>query len=212
MKRSENRIITTHVGSLPRPDDLLRLAEQSPVDGEDYAAGLRSAVREVVNRQIQAGLDVVDDGEYGKPDFVSYFNERLGGFEPGTRDGMSFQLRDVVHFPDYYASLRSNGGTEMATILRRMYPPLVCTGPITYTGNKALERDIQNLLTATQGLDAEVFMPSISPENAQYAKANQYYRTDEEFSVAIADALNEEYRRIVTAGFLVQVDDPHLIT
>jgi 5-methyltetrahydropteroyltriglutamate--homocysteine methyltransferase len=212
MRRSDERILTTHVGSLPRPVDLLALAQASPRDERAYAARLAEAVRDNVREQREHGLDVVDDGEFSKPDFVGYINARLGGFEPGTTVGGGFVLRDGRYFPEFYAAQR-RANPSGGAILNAMYPPLVCTGPITYTGHAALQRDIENLRAAVAGSGAiEVFMPAISPENAQHAKRNAYYKTEEEFSVALADALNEEYRAIVDAGFLVQIDDPQLIT
>ena len=213
MRRSEDRIITTHVGSLPRPADLLELANAQPQDEKAYTTRLREAVAEVVRRQVDVGVDTIDDGEFGKPDFVSYVNERLTGFELRKGAAAHFQLRDSVHFPEYYAFVNSQRGpAATSAILGRLYPPLVCTGPITYTGLPALQRDIKNLQAAVNGMNCEIFIPAISPENVEYGKRNEYYRTDEEFSIAIADALNQEYRAIVDAGFLVQVDDPHLLT
>jgi 5-methyltetrahydropteroyltriglutamate--homocysteine methyltransferase len=213
MRRSDERILTTHVGSLPRPADLLALAQASPRDERAYTARLAEAVRDNVRQQREHGLDIVDDGEFGKPDFVGYINARLGGFERGeVQGGSGFDLRDGKYFPEFYRAM-AQANSDMRSILTTMYPPLVCTGPIKYTGQAALKRDIENLRAAAAGSGAtEIFMPSISPENAQHGKKNGYYKTDEEFSVALADALNEEYRAIVDAGFLVQVDDPYLIT
>jgi len=214
VKRSETRILTTHVGSLPRPADLLSLAEDPKRDTAAYEARLKSAVAESVREQRAHGLDVIDDGEFGKPDFVGYINARLGGFERGTVEGGGFALRDAKLLPEYYAAQRQ-ANPNAGSVLGRMYPPLVCTAPITYTGQAALQRDIANLkaAVAAAGADtAEVFMPAISPENAQHGKKNAYYKTEQEFSLALADALNVEYRTIVEAGFLVQVDDPQLIT
>ncbi len=212
MNRSTHRIITTHVGSLPRPSDLLTLSNAETRDEQQYEIRLASAVSEVVRRQIDDGIDVVDDGEFGKADFVGYINGRLEGFSPGEAEGGAFALRDARYFPDYYEAVtrqRQSGNN----VLAHMYPPLVCTGPIRYVGQKALSRDIANLKAQLSGIDArEAFMPAISPENAQHGKRNEYYRTDEEFSIALADALSDEYRTIADAGLLVQVDDPQLIT
>lgn len=211
MNRSTDRIFTTHVGSLPRPADLLDLANEKPRDERRYAARLQEAVGDVVRQQTELGLDIVDDGEFGKPDFVGYINERLAGFEPGDAEGGTFALRDARYFPEYYeAAMQARQGSNT---LARMYPPLVCTGPIRYVGHEVLARDITNLKAALGHTGArEAFMPAISPENAQHGKRNLYYRTDEEFSIALAEALNEEYRAIVDAGLLVQIDDPQLIT
>jgi 5-methyltetrahydropteroyltriglutamate--homocysteine methyltransferase len=213
MKRSTDRILTTHAGSLPRPVDLLTLARAEPPDEQRYTERLAGAVNEVVGHQIEHGLDIVDDGEFGKPDFVGYINRRLEGFVPGKTDGAGFALRDARYFPEYYESVRRQQQVQMARILAKMYPSLVCKGPIKYAGHATLQRDIANLKAALAGRKpSDVFMPAISPENAEHGKRNEYYRTEEEFSFAIADALNEEYRAIVEAGFLVQIDDPQLIT
>jgi 5-methyltetrahydropteroyltriglutamate--homocysteine methyltransferase len=210
MKHSSERILTTHVGSLPRPAALLQATDQQ--DGDELARHkeLARAVGDVVRQQREHGIDVIDDGEFGKPDFAGYVNTRLSGFSPGSFEVGGAPRRDIQHFPEYYEEINRvrRGGS-----LSRMYPPLVCTGPIRYVGHAALKRDIENLKAAVTGLDvADVFMPAISPENAQVGKRNEYYQSEEEFAVALADALNEEYRAIVAAGFLVQIDDPQLIT
>jgi 5-methyltetrahydropteroyltriglutamate--homocysteine methyltransferase len=211
MNRSTDRIITTHVGSLPRPPDLLALANAENRDEERYAACLKRAVAEVVEQQITHGLDVIDDGEFGKPDFVGYINGRLAGFSPGGGEGGGFALRDAKFFPDYYEEVRQRRSGN--NTLARMYPPLACTGPIRYVGHEALSRDIANLKAGLGQAGArEAFMPAISPENAQHGKRNLYYRTEAEFEIALAEALNVEYRAIVDAGLIVQIDDPQLIT
>jgi 5-methyltetrahydropteroyltriglutamate--homocysteine methyltransferase len=213
MKRSTDRILTTHAGSLPRPADLLALARAEPRDEQRYGERLTSAVNEVVGRQIERGLDIIDDGEFSKPDFVGYINQRLAGFTPGRADGPGFAMRDARFFPDYYESVRRHAEVSMGSVLAKMYPSLVCTGPIKYVGHAVLQRDIANLRSALGGrTPSDVFIPAISPENTEHGKRNEYYGTEEEFSIAIADALNEEYRAIVDAGFLVQIDDPQLIT
>ena len=211
MNHSTDRIITTHVGSLPRPDDLLALANDAATPGKAYDSRLKGAVAAVVQQQIDHGLDVIDDGEFGKPDFAGYINARLAGFSPATGETGRGPLRDMSAIPDYYEDMHKR--RDGASNLSRMYPPLACTGPIRYTGHDALARDITNLKAALAGTDArEVFMPAISPENAQVGKQNSYYQTDAEFEIALAEALNEEYRAIVEAGFIVQIDDPQLIT
>ncbi len=210
MKQSSERILTTHVGSLPRPVALLQAAGQMDQDEQAHRNELAHAVSDVVRQQLDHGIDVIDDGEFGKPDFAGYVNGRLSGFSPGDFEVGGAPHRDIRHFPQYYEEINRvrRGGS-----LRRMYPPLVCTGPIRYVGHAALKRDIENLKAALSGLDvADAFMPAISPENAQVGKCNEYYQTEEEFAVALAEALNEEYRAIVADGFLVQIDDPQLIT
>ena len=160
MKHSTDRILTTHAGSLPRPSALLDLIQSGGakvLDQTDNAARLRQAVGEIVHKQMELGIDVIDDGEYGKPSFVSYINERLGGYEIDTRAGPRNQWmtsREGLSFPEFYAqSHPASTHTHM-----------VCTGPITYKGQAQLKRDIDNLKAALNGVNAEeVFMPAISP-------------------------------------------------
>jgi 5-methyltetrahydropteroyltriglutamate--homocysteine methyltransferase len=210
MNRSAERILTTHVGSLPRPAALLRAAGEKDANEKAYHELLAGAVSDIVGQQRAHGIDVIDDGEFGKPDFAGYVNERFGGFSRGDFEVTGAPRRDIECFPQYYEEKNRARGSGS---LSRMYPPLVCTGPIRYVGHAALNRDIENLRAAVAGLDVvDVFMPAISPENAQVGKRNEYYASEEEFALALADALNEEYRAIVAAGFLVQIDDPQLIT
>jgi 5-methyltetrahydropteroyltriglutamate--homocysteine methyltransferase len=209
MLRSTERILTTHVGSLPRPADLLaniQAAEQGQsVDNQAHAARLRDAVTDVVRRQIELGIDIIDDGEFGKPSFVSYVNERLAGVEPDkqARQSSWAASREAQSFPEFYAE-------GVATSRQNR---MVCTGLIAYRGKAALQRDIDNLKAALDGVKpAEVFMPAISPASAADWQRNAYYKTDEEYLFAVADALREEYEAIVEAGFLLQVDDPQFVT
>jgi 5-methyltetrahydropteroyltriglutamate--homocysteine methyltransferase len=209
MKHSTDRILTTHAGSLPRPPDLLSLIQSGGAKVFDQAsntARLRTAVGEIVRKQTELGIDVIDDGEYGKPSFVSYINERLGGYEVDTLSGPRNQWmtsREGLSFPDFYAQ------THPASTHTHM----ICTGPITYKGHAHLKRDIDNLKAALNGLKPEeVFMPAISPSNIEDWQKNTYYKSTEEYIFAIADAMREEYEAIVAAGFLVQIDDPRLVT
>jgi 5-methyltetrahydropteroyltriglutamate--homocysteine methyltransferase len=210
MIRSNARILTTHVGSLPRPADLLGIVtarEQGlPIDEEAHAARRRSAVKEVVERQIAIGIDLIDDGEFGKPSFVSYVNERLTGFVPDAqvpRESRWAHSREFNAFPEFYAATHAAGRQNH----------MVCTAPIRYGGMPRLQVDIDNLKAALDGAKPQgVFMPAISPTSAADWQRNGYYNTEEEYLFAIADALREEYEAIVNAGFLLQVDDPHLVT
>ncbi|MFL5051177.1 MAG: epoxyalkane--coenzyme M transferase [Xanthobacteraceae bacterium] len=206
MQRSTERILTTHVGSLPRPPDLLQMVQNGAAfDPPANAARLRAAVNEIVKKQIELELDVIDDGEFGKPSFVSYVNERLGGFEvdPSPSPSPWAGSREAASFPEFY------GEIHVASRQHHM----VCTAPITYRGQKQLQRDIDNLKAALQGVSpADVFMPAISPSNVEDWQKNAYYKTQEEFLFAIAEAMREEYQAIVDAGFLVQIDDPRLVT
>jgi 5-methyltetrahydropteroyltriglutamate--homocysteine methyltransferase len=210
MKRSTDRILTTHVGSLPRPADLLDVVqareEGKAVDAKAHTARLRAAVAEIVRKQIDLGIDIIDDGEFGKPSFVSYVNERLGGFEVDKdvpRPSPWAGSREARSFPEFY------GQGHVAA--RRTH--MVCTAPITYRGMAHLQTDIDNLKAALNGAKPEeVFMPAISPASVADWQRNGYYKTEEEYLFAIADALREEYEAIVNAGLLLQVDDPHLVT
>jgi 5-methyltetrahydropteroyltriglutamate--homocysteine methyltransferase len=209
MNRSTDRILTTHCGSLPRPRDLLDLMKAKingqPYDAGAYAARVQSAVAEIVRRQVACGIDIPTDGEQSKPGFFAYVNERLAGFEPrpGPRPAM-FQA-EVEAFPEYYKQYFSNAmlGVTLAPIV-----PFVCTGPVSYRGQEAVRRDIENLKAALRGLEpAAVFMPAVAPSGVG---KNEYYGSEKEYMYAVADALSVEYRTIVDAGFLLQIDDPFL--
>jgi 5-methyltetrahydropteroyltriglutamate--homocysteine methyltransferase len=218
MRQSTDRILTTHAGSLPRPDDLLEtLYARSEGASLDAAASKRiqDAVVKVVRDQADAGIDVVDDGEVGKAGFIGYINARLGGFEPDPdrkRGNPWLGSREQLSFPDYYDQ-GTNTSTGAIPRFRFRSMSLKCTGPIVYKGHQQLQEDIVYLKSAMKGLDvAEAFVPSTSPANIQSWNANRYYRTDEEYVFAIADAMHEEYKAIVDAGLVVQIDDPQLLT
>ena len=211
MKHSTDRILTTHCGSLARPKDLLDLMKAKltgeSYDQVQYANRITSAVAEVVRTQAESGIDVVTDGEQGKPGFFTYVRERLTGFEAKTPPKAGWQqwAAEVAAFPEYYEkyfSRRMMGGS----IAPRT--PLVCTGPIAYRGQEAIRQDIANLKSALAGVDvAEAFMPAVAPSGVG---SNEYYGSDEEYLAAVGDALREEYQAIVDAGFILQVDDPWL--
>jgi 5-methyltetrahydropteroyltriglutamate--homocysteine methyltransferase len=214
MKRSTQRILTTHVGSLPRPPDLLDMIQakerNEPIDGEGFAGRVKSAVAEAVRRQAASGIDIVADGEMGRFGFIPYVNERLAGLEPRHAAGRGAnwaQSREYLAFPEYYQWFSQMPGAAGRA------PPTqwVCTGPIAYRGREALQRDIDNLKAALAEVSCEeAFMPAVSPTNLADWNTNEYYKTDEEFRVAVADALHDEYRAIVDAGLVLQVDDPQL--
>jgi 5-methyltetrahydropteroyltriglutamate--homocysteine methyltransferase len=211
MQRSTDRILTTHAGSLPRPADLLEML-RTGATGEPFQARVRAAVADVVSEQVAHGLDVVDDGEASKPSFVTYATQRLGGLELRPSEPLSTFAgsREHLAFPEFYAVAGgpSPGGVDRDRPLRSF-----CTGPITYIGQAAVQRDIANLKGALGSVSAtEAFLPAISPSNVQAYITNEHYATDEEFQVAIADALHDEYTAIAEAGLLVQIDDPRLVT
>jgi 5-methyltetrahydropteroyltriglutamate--homocysteine methyltransferase len=202
MKRSTTRILTTHAGSLPRPKDLL--------DGSASKERVRQATAEVVRQQRAVGLDIIDDGEYGKPSFLTYVNSRLGGFEvdPGRGGSPWADSREAKSFPEFYGATIASGAN--ASVLSNR---MVCTGPIKYQGHAQVRQDIENFKAALQGVNyTEAFLPAISVCNIEDWQRNAYYKTQEEYLFAIADAMNEEYRMIADAGFLLQIDDPRLVT
>jgi len=195
------RILTTHVGSLPRPDALSEMMAEGKAGSAAYSKAVLDAVAGVVRRQVEAGIDIVDDGEQSKPGFVAYVSERLAGLEPIAGSAPQLTSRERQAFPKFYAT--GHSGTA---------PPRVATtNPIRYAGQAQLKTDIANLKAALKGVDvAAVFMPAASPASFERYQENRYYKSDEECLYAIADAMREEYLAIVEAGFLLQTDDPRL--
>jgi 5-methyltetrahydropteroyltriglutamate--homocysteine methyltransferase len=208
VKRSTDRILTTHVGSLPRPKELLdqmRNTLNGHGDEQDLADLVSDAVSGSVRQQVDHGLDVVTDGEQGKIGFSRYVTDRLEGFESRPRPATAGFAPEVEAFPEYYEQYfrRAMMGGAIAPATG-----LVCVGPIAYKGQAQVQRDIDNLKAATRGSEVEeVFMPAVAPSGVG---RNEYYDSDEEYFFALADALRTEYRAIVDAGFLLQVDDPWL--
>ena len=217
MKRSTDRIRTTHTGSLPRPPQILETlraqADGRPYDMAAHEATLRDQVFDIVRRQVEAGIDVVSDGECSKPSFRAYLTERLRGFEarvpaggvpvPGPVDPHG---RDAGMFPDYYQGVREHNPFAHAVRVA----PRVCVGPIRYTGQEPLRRDLKNLKDAMAAAGAEEgFVPSSSPVPVD---ENEHYRSQEEYFEAHGEAIREEYRAILDAGLLLQIDDPRLVS
>jgi 5-methyltetrahydropteroyltriglutamate--homocysteine methyltransferase len=209
MQHSTKRILTTHAGSLPRPPDMIEMlvakAQGQPIDEGKRIARLPGAVREIVTKQIELGVDIVDDGEYSKPSFVTYVSERLGGYEPDRNSGPRIPWagsREALAFPEFYEpTMTTSRGVRMA-----------CTGPVTYKGHAILQRDIDNLKAALKGAQVEAFIPAISPANIEDWMTNAYYKKQEDYLFAVADAMRVEYKAIVDAGFLLQIDDPRLVS
>jgi 5-methyltetrahydropteroyltriglutamate--homocysteine methyltransferase len=200
------RILTTHVGALQRPPE----AEAALV-GEADEGALRTAVADVVRRQADAGIDIVDDGEFGKSIWQWYVTERLGGLERREHEAPALRGRDHEQFPDFYEYAGQTPdvlfhGTDRAFWASIATRP-VCVGPITYQPGP-LQRDVDNLKAALGGVDvADAFMPAVAPASAEVDMGNEHYATQDELLWALADALREEYRLIVDAGFQLQVDD-----
>jgi 5-methyltetrahydropteroyltriglutamate--homocysteine methyltransferase len=209
VQKSLDRIFTTHVGSLPRPEDLLDLMKAKVAglayDKVAYDKRVKSAVAECVRKQVQTGIDFVSDGEQSKPGFFTYVRERLEGFEERPKQKRRMFPDEVAAFPEYYEKYfrEAMTGGAIAPIV-----PLVCTGPVSYRGEEALERDIENLKAAAGETHAHgVFVPAVAPSGVG---TNEYYQTEEEVFHAVGAALRTEYKAIVDAGLLVQVDDPFL--
>ncbi len=209
MQGNPDRILTTHVGSLPRTVKVLDAMKAKRagevVDEAAYQKKISDGVGDIVKRQVDLGIDVVADGEMSKVGFFSYIEERMEGFEPRPDEKYNLFAAETAAFPEYYADYFARmmlGGSVVP-----MYP-MYCVGPIRYKGEAALARDLDNLTAALEGLDCEsAFVPAVAPAGVGY---NAYYATEEEFAVAVAEALRVEYLAIVEAGFLLQIDDPFL--
>ena len=220
VQRSVERILTTHCGSLPRPPDLLAPLHAKdaglPYDRGGLAAGVQKSVCDVVAKQIELGVDIVDDGEHSKSSFATYARKRIGGLAltDRPRARLASNSRDALAFPAVYAEMQTMFAARTAASGRPSgMKTLICTGPVTYIGQAELQADIDNLKQALAGRPGvEGFITAISPTNLEMYFANEFYRSDEEYLVALADAMNQEYRAIVDAGFLLQIDDPRLIT
>jgi len=204
MKRSDERILTTHTGSLPRPPNLLSVLEGRNQQDVDRDAGfeqrVRDAVHEIVAQQTATGIDLVNDGEMGKVGYSTYVTERLTGFE-GQSEGERSNVEEQ-EFPDYYR-IRPLG-------TRGLRRPL-CRGPVTWRGDAQVRQDIDNFraaLAGTAGSDA--FVTAASPGVVWAFLENQFYANDEAYVFAVADAMRQEYRAIVDAGFVLQLDCPDL--
>ena len=197
MKRSTDRILTTHAGSLPRPDDLREMItakdEGLPYDPVALAHRVQGAVSEVVQMQITSGIDIINDGEESKRSFSTYARERLSGFEerPPTPEELPSMIsgRDMQEFPEYFASRGGFGSAQANT--RQVF----CNGPLKYIGQAAVQADIDHFKAALQGVQAqETFLPAIAPGTIEHWMRNRHYPTDEAYLSAIADAMHEEYQ------------------
>jgi 5-methyltetrahydropteroyltriglutamate--homocysteine methyltransferase len=208
MKRSVKRILTTHTGSLPRPEGLLSLLSAKEAgtlaNRVEFDAAVRDAVAETVRQQVEAGVDIINDGEMSKPGYSTYVKDRLSGFEgegAGLRSGM---LADIKDFPEYGARLF----TQSPVAALKMP---ACNGAIRYRDTHDLELDIANLKAATSGIKREeVFMSAASPGVISVFLSNRHYPTRDGYLAALADAMRTEYEAIYRAGFLLQVDCPDL--
>jgi 5-methyltetrahydropteroyltriglutamate--homocysteine methyltransferase len=215
MKRSTDRILTTHAGVLPRPDDLremvLAKSAGKAVDEAALAVRVRSAVSDVVQQQLQAGVDVLNDGELSKFNFLFYARERLAGTEerqppPGAGSGLAgISGRDARDFPEYFAE--NAGRRQIGAALGEKQ--VFCTAPLRYIGQAAVQADIANFKAALESVSVEeAYLPAVAPGTLEHWLGNAYYPNEEAFLFGIADAMHDEYKAIVDAGFLLQIDDP----
>ncbi len=215
MKTSTDRILTTHVGSLARPTELLDIMKEKehgrPYDRDVFDRQVTEAVADRVRQQVENGIDIVTDGEMSKVSFLGYVKDRLGGFEVeegGGGPAPSWKV-EIDQFPEYYADYMSKYSAAVAPLRR-----IIARGPVSYVGHELVQTDIANLKAAVAAVEAdghavtEVFMPSSGPSG--FGK-NEHYGSNSDYLEAVAEAMREEYQAIVDAGFILQIDDPWLI-
>ncbi len=214
MLGSTDRIMTTHAGALPRAEPLRALvfarSNGEPYDKAALATSLRGAVAQTVAKQVELGLDSVNDGELGKSNFTNYIHERLAGIEkrpykPGQDTGFTSLIRrEVGRYGAYYKKM-----IDLFPAAQR--PNIVCIGPLRYVGHDLVKEDIANFKAALAGRTvADAYLPAVTPGTIEHWLQNEFYPNDEAFLFAIADALRPEYQAIVEAGFTLQIDDPDL--
>jgi 5-methyltetrahydropteroyltriglutamate--homocysteine methyltransferase len=211
IQQNTDRIQTTHIGSLPRPHAVLDLMKAKlagqPYDRKLYDQTIAKAVADSVRKQVECGIDIVTDGEVSKPGFFTYIQERLEGFEARPGQKMLIFQKEVAAFPEYYAQYFKEammGGAIVPIV------PVVCTAPVKYRGEKHLQIDIDNVKAAAKAAGVpnhHVFLPATAPSGVGI---NEYYKSEEEYFHALAAELSKEYKAIVAAGILVQIDDPFL--
>jgi 5-methyltetrahydropteroyltriglutamate--homocysteine methyltransferase len=211
LQQNTDHIQTTHIGSLPRPhrllDQLKAKYSGAEFDAAQFETELSESVRDVVRQQRDCGVEIVTDGEFSKPGFFTYVQERLEGFEARPGQKMLIFEKEVAAFPEYYAEYFKQAMMGGAIV---SLAPVVCTGPVRYRGEKHVARDIDNLTAAahTAGIElTRVFLPATAPSGVGI---NEYYASEEQYLHALAAELGKEYRAIVDAGLLVQIDDPFL--
>ena len=208
MKRSEDRILTTHVGSLIRSKELrdaAAAARTSPENTQSYEALLRQSVGDVVKMQAKVGIDIVDDGEYGKANWANYILDRVTGFELRLSElrPVLWLGRDLQRFPEVMKA-----EFPFVPSMEAGLPTRACVAPIQYRDTGSIQRDIRNLQAALKSVAVEeAFLPVVAPASAAYDGVNEYYPSEKEYVYAMADALRQEYRAIYESGLLLQVDD-----
>ena len=211
LQQNTDRIQTTHIGSLPRPHRLLDVMKAKysgqPYDDKAFGQTLRSAVADVVREQVDCGIDIVTDGEFSKPGFFTYVRERLDGFESRPDIKLKLFEQEVAAFPEYYEQYFKQAMMGGAIV---SLAPVVCVGPVEYRGEQLVQTDIDNVKAAAAAAGVandHVFLPATAPSGVGL---NEYYKSDEDYFHALAAAMSKEYRAIVDAGILLQIDDPFL--
>jgi 5-methyltetrahydropteroyltriglutamate--homocysteine methyltransferase len=211
LQQNTDRIQTTHIGSLPRPHPLLDLMKAKyggqPYDRKAYDATVADAVQQAVRKQVECGIDIVTDGEFSKPGFFTYIQERLEGFERRPDQKLKLFAQEVAAFPEYYAEYFKQAMMGGAIV---GLAPVVCVGPVKYRGEAFVRTDIDNVKKAAAAAGVpnhHVFLPATA---ASGVGINEYYKSDEEYFHELAGELAKEYRAITDAGILVQIDDPFL--
>jgi 5-methyltetrahydropteroyltriglutamate--homocysteine methyltransferase len=230
MWRSTDRILTTHGGNLPRPADLDHLIAGWRDHQPEIEQRLPSAVAEVVAKQQECGVSILNDGEYVKAasgaDYVGYIHSRVTGWEtrpvdpavPPKRGGVA--ARDRLQFPGFYESglwLQGSGGPVRPGYFTHGAPPeptteRVCTGPVSYIGQDAIARDVDELKAAVEGQDAQGFIAALGPLSLGAAARNEHYSSEEEYMMAVAEVMHQEYKAVTDAGLVLQVDEPEFAT
>jgi len=208
MKSSQDRILTTHVGSLPRSDAVLKLLEareaKAAFDEADFNRIVRQAVLDIVKRQVDTGIDIVSDGETSKMSYATYVHDRLAGFSDEGGPGPPKPHLDVAPFPDFRKKMAQLTGAQR-------FKRVTCIGPIKVQNREALNRDLANMRAAVEAAGpAEAFLTAASPGVVASFLPNRHYPSHEAYIEAIADAMREEYEAVVAAGFILQLDCPDL--
>jgi 5-methyltetrahydropteroyltriglutamate--homocysteine methyltransferase len=221
MRTSAERILTTHTGSLPRPSDLVDILNAKEL-GQAYSPEVLDervsrAITDIVQRQARTGLDVVNDGEHSKVSWMAYARARLSGLtEIDSPVRFRGATRDSLTFPGAYEDMKVMlAGRSGALVAKRTVRPKawICSGPIKYIGEAELQADIANFKAALLGVGVtEGFMTAISPSNLELYYENHHYASDEEYLAALADAMRVEFKAIVDAGLVLQIDDPRMAT
>jgi 5-methyltetrahydropteroyltriglutamate--homocysteine methyltransferase len=209
MRRSDKRILTTHAGSLIRPQSVVEFdaarRDGGSVDESAYDAALAAAVKDVVATQAKSGIDIPDDGEFSKSSWGTYINDRVSGFQrdPDRMMAINYTGRDADRFAEFFDG-EAPGGTRN----NRWRGADVCVAPIVYTDQHSIHRDIANMKAAMASAGVEEgFLPVVAPASAAFNGVNDYYKTDEEYVYALSEALRTEYLAIYESGLILQVDD-----